>query len=321
MFHVRLYIMVAFLIFFSPLYSMDFFKLFTTQKKENPKKQEITGPNLLQLLPEEIQNHIAGYLTFPDKETDEEFEERTKNLEQGDSRRCASINNQNYKLALEASGLITLTQKLVFYDLRKRSKEAIYKYHADPSARDVLLFSLTPNGKVIITDQYKDKLIDPLHNTAIVYKKTQHPDFFINNCSDNRYWAIATSLDKKLAAKVFTHFDRDNKTYKHTLEIYECDATTMTQIKKIPLDFPFSIIKSVAFNEQSTQVIVHALITHCTDEFIKQIKTGIVFSDVISRIIPLVDPKEHAQKSIKRLYDYCEKRGICTRKQLIAPNN
>jgi len=233
--------------------------------------------------PVDIQNEIAQYLTFYDREDEAEFIERTKVIPQGDKNRPISYLNGEIKIDK-------------WHSFGKGSCSFIAKNSKIQSFKNAHYFPIHEGYKTCDSNHLFS--CSPDCSTFIwgYDNWCNHQKFKIFNTKNSHWTYLTMNLDIAVAVAVSsgaTHIALVIKTSElespfYTLKIINtADKTQIFQVSEK--------IKSVAFNKQGTQVIIH----YPNDEYK-------IFP--ISRIMMQAS---HQEKSKKTLSHYFLQRGVC----------
>jgi len=269
-----------------------------TSKKKFPNN----GICWLELLPPEIQDHIASYLVFSDRETDQEFIKRTLGITLiqvcGVSTRYKYLNSI---IKIKRSGLF-FALSIIHKKTRKERSICSYFCSSEFAPRRISdsLVACSPDcSKVIYSPDADRELPQKLHLFDI-YKNTQSKYYFGNRDDRKiRYVNNAISSDGKILTSLLHGFG-DSSPFPArnsglhisdisdvTKNILELSDEEIAKCKLITINNP----NIVTFNKQGTKVIVR--------------------SNYEYEIFDLCDEAEHNQKSRKTLADYFRQRGIC----------
>lgn len=273
-----------------------------TSKERNQVSSNANNNGIcwLELLPAEIQDHIASYLIFRDRETDEQFIKRAlaiaKNRsEYNDDVPCISCEFLDTKITIKRSMwhpfIVSIANK------KTGSNKDLYDhfnfFEFAPRVRSSLLACSPDSSKIVfgpiwfLGDQEKIQVLNI--NKSAQSKYSFKEDSQINN-SD-----IGISNDGKMLALLYskssTVFSRELMLDIFHISDLTKDASQLSDKEKLKCQAIGINASIVAFNKQGTKVIVR--------------------NDSEYEIFPLVDEDEHKQKSLKTLQDYFRQRGVC----------
>src|SRR3984885_4419086 len=271
------------------------------QEQEEPKKFEEPpkdGICYLELLPAEIQDHIASYLVFRDKENDQEFIERTSLIEEityDDPDLYNEYKGYRYRdteVVLDGAWNVMYRPSLRITRATTKRKVELYSFGlteefevknivsgASPSFSKVVLAQNEgekTNIKVFNVSE-KTRSNHSLSSNEIVqniYLNAKSECKAVGISNDGTWMACLINIEPlgcALRLKSFTDVIKNRQLY----------------IKIISVKNPDRVV----FNKQGTKVILRN-----NSEY---------------EIIRLCDEAEHKQKSEKTLADYFRQRGIC----------
>lgn len=240
------------------------------------------------LLPTEVQNLIAEYLTFYDKETDSECYRRTKNLCCGSEDSKINYLNGIIKLKINKSFPNHLSEifprHLTIYNKISKEKKLLHHYSAHHSSKlDAVLFNCSANCSKII-------LLKPM--SCISYKIKIFDVVTGSKINEFKYFCRQSGVPHEIAiSNGGTSFAQlyKNSTNDYSAEIQsteDCHRTNKWHNITLPS------VTALAFNQQGTKIFVHGP----NDEF---------------QIIPLCSAQEDKAISRKTFIDYCKQRRIC----------
>lgn len=253
------------------------------------------------LLDGEVQNRIAEYLRFPDRETDEEFSERVKNGK--------DVPESEEKAYLEVSPQMpNPLYHMILPSFVKKSatKKKVLVMQGKAQFRP----SFLPEFSVSIIDTETNTL---MHNSPV-------------SQSDAKRWCVSLECMKIALSSNMSHYAifsrKCDAIYKNILCVSIRNLRTKEEKEHILAtnNNIEAVSAELDFNKQLTQI--YAYITALSDTGIKQVGMNIGFAYIVQTpyIIPLVSEKEHQEKSIKTLADYFYLYRICQHKK-VAKNS
>jgi len=275
-----------------------FFSSWAAQKAVNQEQEKLKakfeepGICYLELLPAEIQDHIAQYLVFRDRETDQELIARTQGMKQGcdENRKNEYLNG---KFTLENRWLL-FTMVLNAYNKKTNQKKMLCEFeHYQSDGSDDFLYSPAADcSKVIFlkASGISKSLVQVFDLLASSKKEERISGSTLNrSIYGHGDCAIGISCDGNIYARVWDVFESG----KVFLRIGRLKGDDIMK-RQITISEP----RCVAFNKQGTKVIVR--------------------NNKEYEVFDLCSESEHNQKSRKILADYFRQRGIC--KNLLARN-
>ena len=275
---------------------------FTVQPKNKPTSFHNNPSPLLQLH-SNLQDIITQYLIFNDRETDQEFINRSKAITYGTNQQIPIEYPKDQMLQLRTKFFLSLfADKKVLKITNKTTQlsKELYLYDQPVAWHDSTLFSCSPNHSKVILSKI-DTRYSPYTSQSLVMiidlnTKKEWRNYYtlpplyapcIHMSNADIYHAIAVANCGNIFARVY---QSQTNPIGHYVEIKNCIATKYPQIHEHPVLLPS--IKSMTFNKQGTKLIVH----NEDDEYI---------------IIPISTQEEHETKSIKKLADYLQHQGVC----------
>jgi hypothetical protein len=266
----------------------------------------------LELLPRDVQNHIASYLVFRDRESDQEFIKRTSRIKEitcddpywyRDRKTCEY---GDVKIVLNGDWSIVAPASLSIANKKTRKKKILYRFPfslGDSFVTDTFMVGASPDFSKVILAQEDDKKVDvkifdvmsekskkySLQKESLLVSEKQEARYFIPN--ERIYCqALAMSNDCTFMGAILKYsYKTSDWYYLHIATINDAmEDLSPFGSKLIIIDKP----NYVAFNKQGTKVIVR-------------------HNNVVHKIFALCAEGECEQKSIKTLAAYFKQRGVC----------
>lgn len=228
----------------------------------------------LALLPADIHDHIASYLIFNDRESDDEFIARTRTAGTITSEHSAMINkHENYKFTVYST------------------RGTLRTYSVDCS-------------KIITLerqDEPKVTILDIQHNTMKESAKL----------AELSRESIKSLIGKIALSRTGSHYaqlrdERRQESFNERVSYKDClliKNVLSSETQQFPIPSQYNNFISIGFNKQGTKIIVHAN-KYGTWELIPEDETP-----EIHYMVLLVSQEEHEEKSKKTLAHYL--RHIC----------
>jgi len=250
---------------------------YITAPKDPSKDPSINTDGIcwLNKLPKDIQNEIAEYLTFNDRETDAEFIERTKKL----------LNSKKSEKFVSQAGYVEdhyfknrfgFSMTLQIYSKHTEECIELYQRHINEKQYYVELFEFAPNhSKVILAEDFGPSV--QAHAFDIVSQKEIYKKSL---ASGTPPIAIAISSDGTTLATVINGLG-------HSLLTVENILNNKTEI----IETSQTGIKRLDFNKQGTKIMYQTKSSSSTNSLASQ--------------------EEHKKKSKKTLAAYFKQKGIC----------
>jgi len=282
-------------------------QLKSKKKSKQELKEETRGVCYLALLPDDIQNLIAEYLPFPDREDEREFVERARKVQQGDKNN--PIKQGNFLIKLMEEEVLNMPSIFGYYlelsfenTIAEEKKNLIDTYSGMAWEKEDIFSCSADASKVIMTNNFEGTSIFDTRKNKQIYKVEAPKQGFINKTiasaisndgtliaciEDLHFYKVRPSPDGK-GKILFTK----NSPGPYILTCKNINNNTEAQ----PISLPNTIKKLIAFNKQATQIIVFETTDTWHDKY---------------HIFLSADEQEHVQKSKKTFNNFLQKWGIC----------